>query len=79
MSAYICCFNVFSCLQTESPEGHMCAVTKFSLHSLMEVLGKAGCIYVLSVIGGVPARKKIVIMLKENEMEVNEIAKKGWP
>lgn len=57
MPAYVCCFNVFSCLQTESPKGHMRAVPKFSLHSLMEVLGKANCIYVLSVIGSVPTRK----------------------
>lgn len=44
----------------------MRAVTEFSLHSLTDVLGKADCVYVLFVRHGVPTRKKVVLMLREN-------------
>lgn len=37
----------------------MRAVTEFSLHSLMDVLGKAYCVYVQFVTDGVPTRKKL--------------------
>jgi len=57
----------------------MRAVTELGLHSLMEVLGKADYVYVLFVTDGVPTTKNVVLALKENGMEVNEIPKKGWP
>lgn len=57
----------------------MRAVTEFGLHSLMDGFGKSRLCVCAVCHRWCPNKKNVLLMLKENEMKVNEIAKKGWP